>query len=283
MVAVSIPSIHEELFGNGANLTNTVDLFGDDSDLRFNDPLPAVQDSGQGLLPQRQAFGTAVNYKAAIASPSISRNSGDTDVGSVPSLNDIILASSAAGEPTIRPRVGGGHDCPAKLDESKVSSITLQCRFPQRGVTLGDAIALIPRMASGRMRHVCLFDPFDITSRLLGSSSSGTNLHSGRANTTSIWNRCFSSPRICLVHNSAFFTIRVCTFDPETAQLTEMAGSLEDWAQAILEEFDVQTGYPLGNEWQTQHQPLSPGTRLLPKTPFVVGGQFEVDNLYSNT
>lgn len=80
--------------------------------------------------------------------------------------------------------------------------------------------------------------------------------------------------QFCLFEN------HVCTFDPETAQVAVIAESVEDWAQLILDEYEVQTGYPVGIEWQMQHEPLSPGIRLLPKKPFVVGGKFEVENLY---
>ncbi|RZM74389.1 SMI1/KNR4 family protein [Pseudoalteromonas rubra] len=71
----------------------------------------------------------------------------------------------------------------------------------------------------------------------------------------------------------------VCAFDPETAGLEEMAASIEQWAQEILNEYNVWTGYSLAHVWQEHSGALSSELRLMPKTPFVCGGQFELDNL----
>lgn len=49
----------------------------------------------------------------------------------------------------------------------------------------------------------------------------------------------------------------------------------------MVDDFNVLTGYPLGHHWQTQHGALAPGHRLIPKQPFVLGGAFDTDNLYS--
>lgn len=43
----------------------------------------------------------------------------------------------------------------------------------------------------------------------------------------------------------------------------------------------IETGYPLASEWQALHGPLPEGKRLLPKIPFVLGGAYDVDNLYA--
>jgi len=63
MVAVSIPSIRDEFFGDGENLASTVDLFGQHSEIRFDEGLPPTQDSTQGLPSQGQAYGTAVKFQ----------------------------------------------------------------------------------------------------------------------------------------------------------------------------------------------------------------------------
>lgn len=72
----------------------------------------------------------------------------------------------------------------------------------------------------------------------------------------------------------------VRTFDPETGELENLATSLEEWASVMLDDYEYRTGYPLGHEWQTSRQPLEPGKRLLPRVPFVLGGKFELENLY---
>lgn len=70
------------------------------------------------------------------------------------------------------------------------------------------------------------------------------------------------------------------SFEPEAGQFEPIASSLEGWAQAILADYGVLTGASLAHEWQTTHGQLPAGARLLPKKPFIVGGEFAVDNLY---
>jgi hypothetical protein len=73
----------------------------------------------------------------------------------------------------------------------------------------------------------------------------------------------------------------VVSVDPETGERERVADDLEGWAAAIFDDFGYRTGYPLASDWQDQHGSLSPGQRLLPKLPFVVGGKFAVGNLYA--
>lgn len=72
----------------------------------------------------------------------------------------------------------------------------------------------------------------------------------------------------------------VFSFDPETAQLERRASSLEEWVGVLFQDPEVLTGYPLLDAWKRLRGSLAPGQRLLPKTPFVCGGQFAVENLY---
>lgn len=74
---------------------------------------------------------------------------------------------------------------------------------------------------------------------------------------------------------------KICTFDPETGLFEEMSPSLGAWANDVMADYQFRTGYPLAHEWQIGNSPLLPGMRLLPKIPFVCGGKYEVDNLYS--
>jgi hypothetical protein len=73
---------------------------------------------------------------------------------------------------------------------------------------------------------------------------------------------------------------KIHQFDPETGSLDLMADDIEEWARIILNDYEVLTGYPLLHEWQKRHGPIQPGMRLVPKTPFIAGGAFSVDNLY---
>ncbi len=73
----------------------------------------------------------------------------------------------------------------------------------------------------------------------------------------------------------------VCSFTSETGELKTLADSLEGWAERILKEYKVLTGYPLLHLWQEKNGPLPIGTRLMPKLPFVLGGKYSLDNLYA--
>ena len=90
---------------------------------------------------------------------------------------------------------------------------------------------------------------------------------------------CFSEDifgiQFCMRNNSIF------SFDPETGEFEEMCNSLEDWASLMIEDYEVLTGFPVAHEWQAKHGKIKLNERLLPKTPFVCGGEFTVENLYS--
>ena len=72
---------------------------------------------------------------------------------------------------------------------------------------------------------------------------------------------------------------RVCRFTPETGEFEFVADGVEDWAGRVLADSRLVTGHPLGHEWQLAHGPLAPGTRLIPRLPFVLGGAYAVENL----
>lgn len=71
----------------------------------------------------------------------------------------------------------------------------------------------------------------------------------------------------------------VHAFDPETVEFTCLADSLDDWATDILADADYLTGRRLLAEWEATHGPVPHGYRLMPKSPFVLGGAFAVSNL----
>lgn len=58
-----------------------------------------------------------------------------------------------------------------------------------------------------------------------------------------------------------------------------MADSVEEWAGVILCNFERETGWPFVHEWQAKRGSLPPGKRLMPKTPFFLGGAYKVENL----
>jgi hypothetical protein len=72
----------------------------------------------------------------------------------------------------------------------------------------------------------------------------------------------------------------VMAFDPETGAVEQVASDLEDWADRMLSEYAILTGFPVAHAWQELHGPIPAGQRLIPKRPFVLGGEFSPENLY---
>lgn len=72
----------------------------------------------------------------------------------------------------------------------------------------------------------------------------------------------------------------VFLFDPETGGLTHLANDLNAWAKVVLDDWEYLTGYPLAHKWQEIHGPMPPGMRLVPKIPFILGGEYSLDNLH---
>ncbi len=73
----------------------------------------------------------------------------------------------------------------------------------------------------------------------------------------------------------------ICSFDAETGAAKPLASSLEEWAGLILSDYRFLTGHPLAHEWQVRNGRLPVNMRLVPKIPFVGGGAYAVDNLFS--
>lgn len=69
-------------------------------------------------------------------------------------------------------------------------------------------------------------------------------------------------------------------FDPETGEMEFLANDFESWAKEILEDYEVLTGYNLARKWQKANGVIEDTTVLTPITPFILGGEFELDNLY---
>lgn len=64
-------------------------------------------------------------------------------------------------------------------------------------------------------------------------------------------------------------------FDPETAEREHMAADVEEWAAAVLDDVATYTGFPVMHEWQARNGTISPGHRLAPAIPFVLGGGYD--------
>jgi hypothetical protein len=73
----------------------------------------------------------------------------------------------------------------------------------------------------------------------------------------------------------------VFRFYAETGETALLAPSIEAWAELILDDYREQTGWPLAHDWQAANGPLPRGKRLIPKIPFVLSGEYAVDNLWA--
>ena len=60
---------------------------------------------------------------------------------------------------------------------------------------------------------------------------------------------------------------QIYSFDPETGELCQVGGSVDEWARKILDDYEFITGF------------IAAGDRLVPKRPFVLGGEYNVTNL----
>jgi hypothetical protein len=72
---------------------------------------------------------------------------------------------------------------------------------------------------------------------------------------------------------------RIHSFDPETGSSEDIAGTIEEWCAAIIDDHAYLTGWSLAHDWQEARGPLPMGKRLLPATLFVLGGEYSVRNL----
>jgi hypothetical protein len=73
----------------------------------------------------------------------------------------------------------------------------------------------------------------------------------------------------------------IYSFDPETGAREKISPDLEGWADCIVTDYEYLTGQPIANKWQTVNGIIPLGFRLVPKIPFVCGGEYAVENLYS--
>lgn len=72
---------------------------------------------------------------------------------------------------------------------------------------------------------------------------------------------------------------RVSTFDPETGERQTVGECLDDWADWLLFKPDERGTRSFATGWQDHHGPLGHDERLLPRTLFVLGGEYTEDNL----
>ena len=78
----------------------------------------------------------------------------------------------------------------------------------------------------------------------------------------------------------AFLGSEVVMFNAETGDHETVAKTLKGWAEALLSD-DYWSGSALATDWQVRYGELKEGQRLVPKIPFVMGGSYDLTNLYA--
>lgn len=146
---------------------------------------------------------------------------------------------------------------------------------------VGDLVALLGEKngfyAFESALHVFPYRSFDVEMGLLEWNASGlwVNEYRGMASEAVFFAEDIFGGQFCIKQDGIF------SFDPETAIFEHLAPNLDRWAKLIMEDYEYLTGYPLAHKWQQSQGILASGKRLIPKVPFVMGGDFSVDNLYA--
>ena len=83
-------------------------------------------------------------------------------------------------------------------------------------------------------------------------------------------------------HQFGIYNHKIYKFLPESGEIEEHSESMNDWAHKIATDYDFETGWSLARDWQKSNRYILAITeRLIPRTPFIMGGEYEVDNLVS--
>lgn len=107
-------------------------------------------------------------------------------------------------------------------------------------------------------------------------------------NSADVWKSAYgnlANPFFCFAEDVfgmqfCIYEDNICLLDAETAHYEVVASTLEEWAEKILKDYNVLTGYPIAHQWQKKYDRIPEGYRLFPKMPFVAGGSFDINNLY---
>jgi len=73
----------------------------------------------------------------------------------------------------------------------------------------------------------------------------------------------------------------VWRFCAEYSGRERISDSVAAWAGVFMEDWRYHSGYDFGHDWQVMNRPLAEGERLIPKLPFVMGGEYEISNFYA--
>jgi hypothetical protein len=131
------------------------------------------------------------------------------------------------------------------------------------------------------------FFAFESALRVFPSEPSAASYSLSEWNSPGLWKGTYGDlvgEAVCFAEDAfggqfCFAQGAVCTSDPETGGIKRMASDLEEWARLLLDDYAYLTGHPLMHQWQVANGPLEWRKRLMPRTPFVCGGAFDIENL----
>ena len=177
------------------------------------------------------------------------------------------------------------------VNSGKLVSISSDS-FNQGHVSLAPDLLLVAGRLGAELEQLLNrkdgFFAFELALRIFSSRDSDYSYSLNQWNAPDLWRNDFAGlADDCVFFAEDVFGGQFCikggaiySFDPETGNLEAIANSLEAWAEEILSDYNVWTGYPLASEWQKIHGALPYNQRLMPKIPFICGGQFELNNLF---
>jgi hypothetical protein len=74
---------------------------------------------------------------------------------------------------------------------------------------------------------------------------------------------------------------KIVFFDIETADKKIIANNFSGWTEAIINDLDYYTGHKIAKAWINSDK-LTYGQRLSAKIPFILGGNYALDNLFAS-
>lgn len=99
-----------------------------------------------------------------------------------------------------------------------------------------------------------------------------------------LFNRLVAFAQDVFGNQFAFNTLENCIvlFNIETAEQRIIADSFEDWLVMIEEDLDYLAGLSYARKWKKYHN-LGLDQRILPEVPFVIGGEYSLENFDIST
>lgn len=140
----------------------------------------------------------------------------------------------------------------------------------------GELRSLAGSLANDLLRMLCRrngFYAFESALHVFPAHSSQREIGLDNWNGNALWRGSYGELADgCLFFAEDIFGVQFCikdnqvnTFDPETGALGYLSDGIEDWANAIISNYEVLTGYPLAHQWQKQNGQIPSKKRLLPK------------------